>query len=227
MSNTTRKDIKIISVAGATSRAGKTLLAEQLIRYFADQNIPVYAVKFTTTTDIPSPCPRGAPCTVCDLSDRFRIVRDPAVLMQSGKNTQRLAAAGAKEVVWIISRKSYLAEAFQHLIEHLPKNALTIMEGSTVTSICKPDLIFYVAANNIPPSRWKDNAEQILNGANFIILNKKKGTSDHPKIQIPESAISLDLQETPVTALERIRLRLDQLIAPKDLQKSKKRVMLG
>ncbi len=209
---TDRKDIRIISVAGATSRAGKTLLAEQLIQYFAARNIPVYAVKFTTTSDIPSPCPRGAPCTVCDLSDRFRIVRDPSILLQSGKNTQRLAAAGAKEVVWIISRKSNLAEAYQHLLEHLPQNAITIMEGSTITTISQPDLIFYVAANHIPPSRWKENAKQILSTANFVILNKKKGMSDHPQINIPQSAISLNLQETAVTTLEEVRSRLDELM---------------
>jgi hypothetical protein len=206
-----RKNIRIISVAGATSRAGKTLLAEQLIQYLSSRSIPVYAVKFTTTSDLPSPCPRGAPCTVCDLSDRFRIVRDPAILLQSGKNTQRLAAAGAKEVVWIIARKSNLGEAYQHLLEHLPENAITVMEGSTITSISEPDLIFYVAANHIPPTRWKENAKQILSNANFIILNKKKGMADHPQIQIPEAAISLNLQETPVTTLEQVRSRLDQL----------------
>jgi hypothetical protein len=132
-------------------------------------------------------------------------------LLQSGKNTQRLSAAGAKEVVWIIARKSNLGEAYQHLLEHLPRNAIAIMEGSTITSISKPDLIFYVAANHIPPMRWKENAKQILGNANFIILNKKKGMPDHPQIQVPESAISLNLQETPVTALEEVRSRLDQL----------------
>jgi hypothetical protein len=208
-----RKDIKIISVAGATSKAGKTLLAEQLIRYFAERSFPVFAVKFTTTTDLPSPCPRGAPCTVCDLSDRFRIVRDPEILLQSGKNTQRLAAAGAKEVVWVISRKSFLAEAYRHLQEHLPENAVTVIEGSTITSICHPNLIFYVAANHISPARWKENAKEIINAANFIILNKKKGMPDHPEIQIPESAITLNLQETPVTAFEQVRSKLDQLTA--------------
>ena len=138
-------------------------------------------------------------------------MRDPSILMQPGKNTQRLAAAGATEVVWIIARKSSLAEAYQHLLEHLPNHAITVMEGSTITSICKPDLVFYVAANNIPPAKWKDNAKEIINGADFIILNKKKGTTDHPQIQIPKSAISLDLAETSVTELTKVRSVLDRL----------------
>jgi hypothetical protein len=205
------KTIRIISVAGATSGAGKTLLAEQIIRYLSGHKVPVYAVKFTTTSDLPSPCPRGAPCTVCDLSDRFRIVRDPSILMQPGKNTQRLAAAGATEVVWIIARKSSLEEAYQHLLEHLPNNAITVMEGSTITTICKPDLVFYIAANNIPPAKWKDNAKEILNTADFVILNKKKGAIDHPQIQIPKSAISLNLKESLVTEIAKVRSKLDRL----------------
>jgi hypothetical protein len=203
---------KIISVAGATSRAGKTLLAEQIIQYCASRGVPVYAVKFTTTTDIPSPCPRGTPCTVCDLSEKFRIIRDPKILLQPGKNTQRLAAAGAAEIIWIISRKSNLPQAYSHLLTHLSPDAVTVMEGSTVTSFCEPDLLFYVAANHISPSRWKDNAKEISATADFFILNKKKGMPNHPELQIPPKAIELDLQQTAVTTLPRVREAIDQVV---------------
>jgi hypothetical protein len=203
---------RIISVAGATSRAGKTLLAEQLIQYCSSKGVPVYAVKFTTTTDIPSPCPRGTPCTVCDLSEKFRIIRDPEILLQPGKNTQRLAAAGAKEIIWIIARKSYLPQAYSHLVTHLSADAVTVMEGSTITSFCEPDLLFYVAANHIAPSRWKDNAHQISGEADFFILNKKKGMPDHPALKIPGGAIDLDLHETAVTSLPAVRQAIDQVL---------------
>jgi hypothetical protein len=203
---------KIISVAGATSRAGKTLLAEQIIQYCAARGVPVYAVKFTTTTDIPSPCPRGTPCTVCDLSEKFRIIRDPEVLLQPGKNTQRLAAAGATEIIWIIARKSYLPQAYSHLLTHLSADAVTVMEGSTVTSFCEPDLLFYVASNHISASRWKDNAQEISANADFFIVNKKKGMPDSPGLNIPPKAVDLDLQETPVTSLPAVREAIDQLI---------------
>ena len=203
---------KIISVAGATSRAGKTLLAEQIIQYCASRGVPVYAVKFTTTTDIPSPCPRGTPCTVCDLSERFRIIRDPEILLQPGKNTQRLAAAGATEIIWIIARKSYLPQAYSHLLTHLSTDAVTVIEGSTITSFCEPDLLFYVAANYIAPARWKDNAQQILVEADFFILNKKKGMPDYPGLKLPANAMNLDLQEKAVTSLPQVREAIDQVL---------------
>ena len=204
--------MKIIAVAGASSKAGKTLLAEQIIRYCAEKYSPVYAVKFTTTSDLPSPCPRGAPCTVCDLSDRFRIVRDPEILLQPGKNTQRLKAAGATEVLWAIAKKSELSNAYTHLLGHLPANALAVMEGSSVTFLSNPDLLFYIYANHIPPSRWKDSAEMLINRADFVVINRKSKLKDHPELPGSAKAIKIDLLQTPATQIDDIRNRVDATI---------------
>lgn len=203
--------MRIISIAGATSKAGKTLLAEQIIRYCADRYRPVYAVKFSTTSDLPSPCPRGAPCNVCDLSDAFRIVQDPAVLMQQGKNTHRLAEAGATDVLWVISRKSCLEEAYRHLLAHIPENALAVFEGSTITGLCRPDLLLYVFANHIPATKWKDSAARILESADVVIRNTKKGRAD-ATLTIPPHALTLDLQQTPAPEVAEIRDKIDLLI---------------
>ncbi len=204
--------MKFISVAGATSRAGKTLLAEQIIRYCAAKYTPVYGVKFTTTSDLPSPCPRGAPCTVCNLSDNFRIVRDPEILLKPGTNTQRLAAANATEVIWVIAKKSQLPIAHQHLLSHLPPHALAVMEGSSITALCKPDLLFYVFANHIATSRWKESAQEILARSDIVIVNRKTGMSDHLSIQAPERALILDLAQEPATSRSEIRNKIDAVI---------------
>lgn len=204
--------MKIISIAGATSKAGKTLVAEQVIRYCAAHHSNVYAVKFTTTSDLPSPCPRGAPCTVCDLSGQFRIVRDPETILQPGKNTQRFAAANAAEVIWVIAKKSYMPVAYSHLLTHIPNEAIAVMEGSTITSICKPDLLIYVLANHISPSRWKDSAPAIMERSDFVIVNRKRRMQDHPELQVPHDAMRLDVFETPVTAVGEIRARMDSLL---------------
>ena len=208
--------MRILSVAGATSKAGKTLLAEQLIRYCAQAYSPVYAIKFTTTSDLPSPCPRGAPCTVCDLADNFRIVRDPEILRQKGKNTARFFEADATEVIWVIAKRSQLHHAYDHLMTHIPPAALLIMEGSTVTSLCTPDLLFYIFANHIPPQRWKESAAEIVPRADFVLMNRKSRMPDHPLLQIPPGTIVLSLQDTPATELPQIRDRIDQVIRSLD-----------
>jgi hypothetical protein len=204
--------MKIISIAGATSKAGKTLLAEQLIRYCVGKFDPVYAVKFTTTSDLPSPCPRGAPCTVCDLSDNFRVVRDKETILQSGKNTARFAAAGPTEVVWVISKRSQLPRAYEHLQTHIPDNALVIMEGSSITSLCKPDLLFYVFANHIAPSRWKESATEIIGHSDFVVMNSKAKFPDHPDIKIPQGQLRIDLSAQAVTEIPEIRDKINVLL---------------
>jgi hypothetical protein len=204
--------MKIIAVAGATSKAGKTLLAEQIIRYCVAKCDSVYAVKFTTTSDLPSPCPRGAPCTVCDLSDRFRVVKDPEILNQPGKNTARFVAAGPQQVLWVISKKSYLPVAYEHLLTHIPDDALLILEGSTITSICKPDLLLYVFANHISSKRWKDSANEVLSRADFVIRNKRAKMPDHPELKIPEKSLTMDLAAQPASTVPEIRERIDQVL---------------
>jgi hypothetical protein len=204
--------MKIISIAGATSKAGKTLLAEQLIRYCVEKFEPVYAIKFTTTSDLPSPCPRGAPCTVCDLSDDFRVVRDKQTLLQAGKNTARFAAAGPTEVIWVISKKSQLPRAYQHLQTHIPENALIIMEGSSITSLCKPDLLFYVYANHIAPSRWKESAAEIIQRSDFVLMNSKAKFADHPDIDTSQGQLKIDLSVRPATEIPEIRDKINVVL---------------
>lgn len=204
--------MKIIAVAGATSKAGKTLLAEQLIRYCVERFSPVYAVKFTTTSDLPSPCPRGAPCNVCDLSENFRVVRDPKVLLQPGKNTARFAAANPTEVMWVISKRSQLPHAYKHLLSHIPETALLIMEGSSIISLCKPDLLFYVFANHISSTRWKDSAKEIMARADFVLRNRKSKMPDHPQLEIPEGSLTVDLASEPATSILKIREKMDEVL---------------
>ncbi len=204
--------MKVISVAGATSKAGKTLLAEQLIRYCVERYSPVYAVKFTTTSDLPSPCPRGAPCTVCDLSDNFRLVRDKETLLQSGKNTARFAAANSTEVLWVISKRSQLAHAYHHLLTHIPQEALLIMEGSSITSLCTPDLLFYIFANHISPARWKESANEIIQRSDLVLMNRRSKMRDHTELKIPEGCLSVDLSMQPATDISLIRDRIDMVL---------------
>jgi hypothetical protein len=204
--------MRIISIAGATSKAGKTLLAEQLIRYCTARHSPVYAVKFTTTSDLPSPCPRGAPCTVCDLSENFRIIRDPEILKQKGKNTARFYDSGATEVIWVVAKKSQLPIAYGHLLTHLPHEALVLMEGSTIISISRPDLVFYVFANHIAPQRWKESAKELIARSDFVVINQKSKMKDHPDLVVPNNATRLDLAMSPVTSLPEVRDKIEDII---------------
>jgi len=163
--------MRIVSVSGACSRAGKTALAESLLRALPRGSAA--AVKFTTTEDVFERCPRGSVCVVCDIDVPFRIVRDPAVLSEPGTDTYRLAKAGAHEVVWAIARASAASLAWAAVTRMLEGTPLAILEGSTVVEqgLARPDLRLFVAHRSMPPERWKPTSAALVAGADRVIVH--------------------------------------------------------
>ena len=163
--------MRIVSVSGACSRAGKTALAESLLRALPPGSAA--AVKFTTTEDVFERCPRGSACVVCDIGVPFRIVRDPAVLGEAGTDTSRLAAAGAREVVWAIARAAAAPQAWTAVTRILAATPLAILEGSTVVEqgLARPDLRLFVAHRSMPPERWKPTSAALVAAADRVVIH--------------------------------------------------------
>lgn len=173
--------MRIAAVSGATSRAGKTTVAESLLR--ALPRGTAAAVKFTTTDEVFERCPRGSVCVVCDIDVPFRIVRDPAVLREAGTDTDRLAAAGAREVVWAIARAGSAALAWSAVRRMLEGTPLAVLEGSTVVEqgLARPELRLFVAHRSIPPARWKPTSGALVAAADRVIIHTE-GPSPAPVV---------------------------------------------
>jgi hypothetical protein len=128
------------------------------------------ALKFTTTEDVFERCPRGTPCVVCDIERPFRIVSEPAVLLEPGTDTERLSVAGASRVLWAIARKSAVAAAWRALVAMLEPGFL-VLEGSTIARTARPDLLLYVVHPFLEPARWKAGAAGLLREADAVVVN--------------------------------------------------------
>jgi hypothetical protein len=163
--------MRIVSVSGACSRAGKTAVAESLLRALPPGCAA--AVKFTTTEDVFQRCPRGSVCVVCDIDVPFRIVRDPAVLREAGTDTDRLAAAGAREVVWVIARAAAAPVAWAAVARMLEAAPLAVLEGSTVVEqgLARPSLRLFVAHRSMPPERWKSTSAALVAAADRVVVH--------------------------------------------------------
>lgn len=163
--------MRIVSVSGACSRAGKTVLAETLLRALPRGSAA--AVKFTTTEDVFERCPRGSACVVCDIDVPFRIVRDPAVLRAPGTDTDRLAAAGAREVVWAIARAGAAPLAWAAVTRILAGTTVAILEGSTVVEqgLARPELRLFVAHRSMAPERWKPTSAALIAAADRVVIH--------------------------------------------------------
>jgi hypothetical protein len=173
--------MRIVSVSGACSRAGKTALLESLLRALPPRTAA--AVKFTTTEDVFQRCPRGSACVVCDIDVPFRSVRDPAVLRQPGTDTDRLAAAGAREVVWAIARAAAAPLAWSAVTRLLGDGALAVLEGSTVVEqgLARPALRIFVAHRSMPPEKWKPTSAALVAASDWVVVHSE-GPPPAPRV---------------------------------------------
>jgi hypothetical protein len=193
--------VALVSVAGASSRAGKTSLVVSVLA--ALPRGAAAAVKFTTAEDVFQRCPRGTPCVVCDIDVPFRIVEDPRVLDEPGTDTARLAAAGARRVVWAIARAGAVGPAWRR-VQALAGPGLTVMEGSTIVDVAQPDLLLFVAHPFLSPERWKPTTAALAARADAVVLNRPRGEGREPAAGVRAALVAArgrdDLRTADVTA---------------------------
>jgi hypothetical protein len=173
----------LISVAGATSRAGKTALAATLLAALPRERAT--AVKFTTAEDVFERCPRGSPCVVCDIDVPFRVVEDEATLAEPGTDTERLARAGARRVVWAIAKASAARQAWASVERRL--DGIVVMEGSTVVGLSRPELMLFVVHPFLATARWKPTSGPLLARADLVVVNRAASEARPPAPEVLEA----------------------------------------
>lgn len=190
--------MRLISVAGATSRAGKTALAVSLLESLGARRAA--AVKFTTTEDVFERCPRGTACIVCDIQVPYRLVDEETVLRQPGTDTDRLARAGARQVVWAIARASALESAWTAVRRRIAGDALVVMEGSSVVKLARPDLLLFVAHPHLLPERWKPTTRSLVERADAVIVNRPVRERRAPSPSVVAALTRFRGGEAPIVA---------------------------
>ncbi len=180
-----------VVVAGSSSRAGKTALAETVLRGLGSSTA---AVKFTTTDDIFEKCPRGTSCIVCDIDVPFKVVRDEATLSEAGTDTARLKSATHGPVLWTITRRSVAELAFQATLRLLNQARADskagvsddglVIEGSTVAGLCAPDFTFFVVHPFLSPERWKDGTRELIGRADCVVVNRQAVEKREPSPEV-------------------------------------------
>ena len=167
-----------MSVSGACSRSGKTACAVSLLE--ALPRGEALAVKFTTTEDVFERCPRGTPCVVCDIDVPFRIVEDKAVLDEAGTDTERMGRAGARRVLWAITKAHAVEKAWQAVASRIDADATVVMEGSTVVGLAKPDRTVFVVHPFLAPERWKPTSPGLIARADLVVINRPAAEARTP-----------------------------------------------
>ena len=153
--------MKIITVSGTCSNAGKTFVVTELLKYLKGWS----GLKVTTAHK--GLCPTGKNCGVCrQLKTKFSIITDKNVISEKGKDTHRFKEAGAKQVIWLKSQPDGLKEGLSKAISKFKKTKGIIIEGNSVLKYIKPDFAIFIKKNS---SVIKKSAKEVIKKADLIL----------------------------------------------------------
>jgi len=183
--NENERELKTIVVAGVASGAGKTSLAEAVIKILA-KNYATAAAKITVTHGERG-CPHGGKgCNVCSsLGGDFQVITKLAITGQAGTDTARLGAAGAYPVVWTITRHEMIAQAWNAMRTVFVEKELVVIESNTLAQTIQPALILMIVDPTVSRRLWKPSARQLIETADFVIFNER-GAPDKRETTLKE-----------------------------------------
>ncbi|WP_421918926.1 hypothetical protein [Marinifilum sp.] len=175
----TIKRKNIVLLAGNGQNVGKTLFACQLIKSL-QQKHSVIGIKI---------CPHfhdlDLNAEVIASEDNYQIIKETHQV--GSKDSNRLLAAGAKEVYYVQSKDKYLNEVLLCLNSIISTNSLFIIESGGLRNIIRPGLFIMIESKNnkkLKPNTLKFREIANLNiefdgekfslNANSICFSEKK-----------------------------------------------------
>ncbi|MBV9211088.1 MAG: hypothetical protein JOZ52_10690 [Acidobacteria bacterium] len=179
------ESLSAIVVAGVSSGAGKTSVAETLTGVLSKM-CRTAAAKITVTHGERG-CPHGGKgCNVCSsLGGDFQLIDREAIITQQGTDTARLRAAGASPVVWAITKDVAIQAAWAKMRGMLSGAACAVIESTTLTEHIRPALTFMIVDPTVSRKIWKPSAERLIASADYLILNHR-GTFEQNQSMLKE-----------------------------------------
>lgn len=173
--------LSTIIVAGVSSGAGKTSVAEVVTRMMAQER-PTAAAKITVTHGERG-CPHGGKgCNVCSsLGGDFQIITRDSIIKQLGTDTARLSNAGGHPVLWTITRDVTIKQAWQAMCSHLAQAECAVIESNTLTEHIRPALTLMVVDPTVSRKIWKPSAERLIAAGDLVIFNDR-GTPEQKAV---------------------------------------------
>ncbi|MCI0424212.1 MAG: hypothetical protein L0387_42475 [Acidobacteria bacterium] len=179
--------MKVISVAAPCNGSGKTSFILSILKTFPN----TFAfTKFTTIYRDEQFCPaKDHDCACRRLQGDYTICTDAEVLSQPDTDTGKIWRAGALQTLWCVAKPEGYPEMLrEYAANYLRAGAPLLSEGSTVVRYLKPCLQVAVVNPLLPKSWWKDDAEEALHAATYVVVNR------HPAgLQTSEAAPSDDI----------------------------------
>jgi hypothetical protein len=153
--------MKVISIDAPCNGSGKTSLVLSILGAFPN----CFAfTKFTTIYGDEQFCPAK--------DHDYNICTDAEVLSRRDTDTGKIWRAGAVQTLWCVSRPEGYPEMLREYTEnHLQADLPLLVEGSTIVKHLTPALRVAVVNPLLPRSWWKNQAEEAVYGADFVVVN--------------------------------------------------------
>lgn len=163
----------VVVVAGVTSGAGKTALAEAVTRILS-KTYRTAAAKITVTHGERG-CPHGGKgCNVCGaLGGNYQIITRASIISQPGTDTARLAEAGGSPVLWAITRELFIADAWREMKALMKDAGCAVIESNTLALTIRASLTLMVVDATASRRLWKPSAEQLIATSDLLIFNDR------------------------------------------------------
>lgn len=166
-------EIRAFVVAGVTSGAGKTSLAEALTRILS-KRYATAAAKITVTHGERG-CPHGGKgCNVCSsLGGDYQLITRASIIKHPGTDTARLAEAGAYPVIWAITREMFIASAWREMKSLVKDVSCMVIESNSLALTINPALTLMVVDPTVSRRLWKPSAELLIASADLLVFNDR------------------------------------------------------
>lgn len=179
----------MLLIGAADRNVGKTTFACALIRRFVD--IPVSAAKVTAIQERNGLCPRGGKgCGVCtSLEGDYCITGETCT--DGVKDTQRLLASGAQQVLWLRVLRQKLQEGAQELLEKIGKDTPFICESNSLRHAVVPGL--FLMLKNPENQKMKQTAADVQHHADcFVYSDGQHFQFEFERLSLKENTWRLD-----------------------------------
>ena len=146
----------LIGIGASHSGSGKTFLAARILKSLSQIPDPQSltpltcgAIKYTRTQSAPE------------------LITDRLILMEHGKDTWQMLTSGAREVVWVRSKRADLPDLLPQALKRLSHLDLVIVEGNSAIEFLKPDIVIFIFGKGT--RLWKPGIEELAAGADIIL----------------------------------------------------------
>lgn len=186
----------MLMVGSAGRNSGKTEFACAVIRKFGGAR-GLVGVKVTSVEERDGKCPRGGEgCGVCSTLEGNYLVTEE-VDAGRGKDTERLAAAGAHKVYWLRVLKAHLEEGTAALLDRIGPGAIVICESNSLRTVVDPGAFLMFRHRN--SRSYKASAEAVRKHADRIVTFSGHGLDlDLDDVNLIEDRWAIRAQATAI-----------------------------